>query len=195
MFAADSNNKMSSYGYQSVPNMQGTPNFGNMSNGMQQPGNITSQMMPNMMQGGFPPPMDYSAGGSLMPSMAAFAKMQAPMPPPPAPSGKNPGARFKKAPDAPKRFKSAFIIFSAEKHKEIKEHLTSQGRAEKVSRTRISLFAGVDRFNTNESYRIVSFMNCFFLASDYRYRETRFRSLARDASGRTRSMGRSSSTR
>ena len=43
--------------------------------------------------------------------------------------------KFKKAPDAPKRFKSAFIIFSAEKHKEIKEDLAQQGRAEKVSRS------------------------------------------------------------
>ena len=40
--------------------------------------------------------------------------------------------KYKKAPDAPKRFKSAFIIFSAEKHKEIKEKLASQGRVEKV---------------------------------------------------------------
>ena len=40
--------------------------------------------------------------------------------------------KFKKAPDAPKRFKSAFIIFSAQKHKEIKEDLAKQGRAEKV---------------------------------------------------------------
>ena len=43
------------------------------------------------------------------------------------------GPKYKKAPDAPKRFKSAFIIFSAEKHKEIKEDLISQGRTEKVS--------------------------------------------------------------
>lgn len=41
--------------------------------------------------------------------------------------------KYKKAPDAPKRFKSAFIIYSAEKHKEIKEDLAKQGRAEKVS--------------------------------------------------------------
>ena len=40
--------------------------------------------------------------------------------------------KYKKAPDAPKRFKSAFIIFSAEKHKEIKEDLAKQGRSEKV---------------------------------------------------------------
>ena len=40
--------------------------------------------------------------------------------------------KYKKAPDAPKRFKSAFIIFSAEKHKEIKEKLAEQGRVEKV---------------------------------------------------------------
>lgn len=43
------------------------------------------------------------------------------------------GPKYKKAPDAPKRFKSAFIIFSAEKHREIKEDLASKGRAEKVS--------------------------------------------------------------
>ena len=41
--------------------------------------------------------------------------------------------KYKKAPDAPKRFKSAFIIFSAEKHKEIKEELAKQGKTEKVS--------------------------------------------------------------
>jgi hypothetical protein len=40
--------------------------------------------------------------------------------------------RMKKAPDAPKRFKSAFIIFSAEKHREIKEALAKEGRTEKV---------------------------------------------------------------
>jgi len=49
------------------------------------------------------------------------------------PSKVNPSTRFKKAPDAPKRFKSAFIIFSAEKHKEIKEELANQGRAEKTT--------------------------------------------------------------
>lgn len=43
------------------------------------------------------------------------------------------GPKYKKAPDAPKRFKSAFIIFSAEKHKEIKDDLIQQGRTEKVS--------------------------------------------------------------
>jgi hypothetical protein len=43
------------------------------------------------------------------------------------------GAKYKKAPDAPKRFKSAFIIFSAEKHKEIKENYAKEGRIEKVS--------------------------------------------------------------
>lgn len=44
----------------------------------------------------------------------------------------NKPAKYKKAPDAPKRFKSAFIIYSAEKHKAIKEDLAKQGRAEKV---------------------------------------------------------------
>lgn len=40
--------------------------------------------------------------------------------------------KYKKAPDAPKRFKSAFIIFSAEKHREIKADLAKEGRSEKV---------------------------------------------------------------
>lgn len=61
--------------------------------------------------------------------------------PPPPPSlaavasgsSKSPAIpKFKKAPDAPKRFKSAFIIYSAEKHKEIKEEFSRQGRSEKV---------------------------------------------------------------
>jgi hypothetical protein len=47
--------------------------------------------------------------------------------------------RYKKAPDAPKRFKSAFIIFSAENHKVIKEDLAAQGRTEKVSRVIVTL--------------------------------------------------------
>jgi hypothetical protein len=42
-------------------------------------------------------------------------------------------AKLKKAPDAPKRFKSAFIIFSAEKHKQIKASKTAEGITEKVS--------------------------------------------------------------
>lgn len=55
------------------------------------------------------------------------------LPPPPIGSSKTMGSpKYKKAPDAPKRFKSAFIIFSAEKHKEIKEKLASEGRVEKV---------------------------------------------------------------
>ena len=36
-------------------------------------------------------------------------------------------------PDAPKRFKSAFIIFSAEKHREIKKKLEEEGRPEKTT--------------------------------------------------------------
>jgi len=39
--------------------------------------------------------------------------------------------KLKKCPDAPKRFKSAFIIFSSEKHKEIKKELAAKGEAQK----------------------------------------------------------------
>lgn len=35
--------------------------------------------------------------------------------------------KFKKAPDAPKRFKSAFIFFSSEKHKEIRCQMKADG--------------------------------------------------------------------
>ncbi|KAL7561874.1 hypothetical protein ACA910_014249 [Epithemia clementina (nom. ined.)] len=49
------------------------------------------------------------------------------------PSKTSAAPKYKKAPDAPKRFKSAFIIFSAEKHREIKDDLTKQGRSEKTT--------------------------------------------------------------
>jgi hypothetical protein len=41
--------------------------------------------------------------------------------------------KLKKAPDAPKRFKSAFIFFSTEKHKEIRSQLMAEGNTEKVT--------------------------------------------------------------
>jgi hypothetical protein len=56
------------------------------------------------------------------------------------PPGKHPKtttttiAQFRKAPDAPKRFKSAFILFSAEKHKEIRAQLGQKSNTERVSR-------------------------------------------------------------
>jgi hypothetical protein len=40
--------------------------------------------------------------------------------------------KYKKAPDAPRRFKSAFIFFSIEKHRQIRETLASDGEVEKV---------------------------------------------------------------
>lgn len=42
------------------------------------------------------------------------------------------GAKLKKDPNAPRRFKSAFIFFSTEKHKEIRKQLGKQGAKEKV---------------------------------------------------------------
>jgi len=50
-----------------------------------------------------------------------------------AKSPRSGSTKYKKAPDAPKRFKSAFIIFSAEKHKEIKKRLEEEGRPEKTT--------------------------------------------------------------
>lgn len=40
--------------------------------------------------------------------------------------------KYKKAPTAPKRFKSAFVLFSAEKHKEIRKEMGENGSAGKV---------------------------------------------------------------
>lgn len=49
-----------------------------------------------------------------------------------APMLKKTAAKFKKAPQAPKRFKSAFIFFSTEKHREIRSQLGDKGLSEKV---------------------------------------------------------------
>jgi hypothetical protein len=53
---------------------------------------------------------------------------------PPASAGGTKGrAKYKKAPGAPKRFKSAFIFFSTAKHKEIRKVLGEKGKdTEKV---------------------------------------------------------------
>lgn len=52
-----------------------------------------------------------------------------------------PVAKFKKAqrvvPQPPKRLRSAFIIFSAEKHKEIRAGLEAQGITEKVCMSKV----------------------------------------------------------
>jgi hypothetical protein len=41
--------------------------------------------------------------------------------------------KFKKAPGAPRRFKSSFMFFSTHKHKEIRKKLEAEGKKEKVS--------------------------------------------------------------
>ena len=40
--------------------------------------------------------------------------------------------KYKKAPEAPRRFKSAFIFFSIEMHRQIREKLASDGEVESV---------------------------------------------------------------
>jgi hypothetical protein len=81
----------------------------------------------------------FKPSGNFMPPLVPggagdFAQLPgANLPIPKGPTIPNPSApKYKKAPDAPKRFKSAFIIFSAEKHKEIKSEMAKQGRTEKV---------------------------------------------------------------
>jgi hypothetical protein len=40
--------------------------------------------------------------------------------------------KYKKAPGAPRRFKSAYMFFSTEKHRSIREELAEKGKSEKV---------------------------------------------------------------
>ena len=42
-------------------------------------------------------------------------------------------SKFKKAPQAPRRFKSAYIFFSIAKHKELREKFPNSGDEGKVS--------------------------------------------------------------
>jgi hypothetical protein len=50
--------------------------------------------------------------------------------------------KYKKAPEAPRRFKSAFIFFSIEKHREIRESLQNTGQKEKVRPLSVFLMCG-----------------------------------------------------
>ena len=47
-------------------------------------------------------------------------------------------AKFKKAPGAPRRFKSSFMFFSTEKHRSIREELKKNGETEKVGSLDVS---------------------------------------------------------
>jgi hypothetical protein len=40
--------------------------------------------------------------------------------------------KYKKAPQAPRRFKSSYMFFSTEKHKKIRKELTDKGDMSKV---------------------------------------------------------------
>lgn len=51
--------------------------------------------------------------------------------------------KYKKAPNAPRRFKSSYMFFSTQKHKEIREERAKQGEDPKVSR--VFLEGRVDR--------------------------------------------------
>jgi hypothetical protein len=74
--------------------------------------------------------------------------------------------KFKKAPEAPKRFKSAFIFFSSEKHKTIRVQLETDGVAAKV---RFSNFIS-SQLSLVEADKIKKSIDC-------RYCEARFKSL------------------
>lgn len=153
------------------------------------PGQYMSAGMGGAPMMGYPQGMGgYPAQQPMMPPMASMASFKLPpvnsggSPTPGAATGKNGGARFKKAPDAPKRFKSAFIIFSAEKHKDIKEHLATQGRTEKVrnGRSNLRLVRG-----TNSHTQFLK---------DHRHCQTSVGSMERDACRRERNVGREGSS-
>lgn len=69
------------------------------------------------------------------------------------------GGKYKKAPGAPRRFKSAFIFFSTEKHKEIRQGLGLDGAKEKVECLRRKLQGdhhGYSRLTINSIFRLNS---------------------------------------
>ncbi|GKY98825.1 hypothetical protein MPSEU_000838500 [Mayamaea pseudoterrestris] len=63
----------------------------------------------------------------------ATPQMAASTPATPAMAPAAAAQKYRKAPDAPKRFKSAFIIFSAAKHREIKDAKAKEGKHEKTT--------------------------------------------------------------
>ncbi len=44
--------------------------------------------------------------------------------------------KYTKAPQAPRRFKSAYMFFSTEKHKDFRKELAAKGENDKVSKKR-----------------------------------------------------------
>jgi hypothetical protein len=42
------------------------------------------------------------------------------------------GTKYKKAPGAPRRFTSSYMLFSTEKHRSFREELAKKGETEKV---------------------------------------------------------------
>lgn len=63
--------------------------------------------------------------------------------------------KYKKAPQAPRRFKSSYMFFSTKKHKEIRAELAEKGEGNKVSGLNIAL-----RFESTETRR---FAHPYFL--------------------------------
>lgn len=50
--------------------------------------------------------------------------------------------KYKKAPQAPRRFKSSYMFFSTKKHKEIRAELAEKGEGNKVSLRKVSPLNG-----------------------------------------------------
>jgi hypothetical protein len=99
----------------------------------------------------------------------------------PSVAKKMPAARFKKAPQAPRRFKSAFIFFSSEKHRQIREQMGEKGVTEKV--ITIMIHSGAP----SQYYHMISVHKSPL--SDNQYREAGIGGMERNASTGKRKVG------
>ena len=68
--------------------------------------------------------------------------------------------KFKKAPQAPRRFKSAYMFFSTDKHKSIREDMDREGVVAKVSTD--SMVRCFEEMLGKARYRQL-FFGCFFV--------------------------------
>jgi len=69
-----------------------------------------------------------------------------------SPASKRLPSKYKKARDAPKHFKSAFILFSSEKHRQINRKLKQEGKVKKVRKEKTNQTSEVANFISYKCY-------------------------------------------
>lgn len=113
---------------------------------------------------------------------------------PPASAAIKGRAKYKKAPGAPKRFKSAFIFFSTAKHKEIRKKLGAEGNGtEKVRPVIVIWYLACRESNSISLIQTTSLAHLLFYCTfciDYQRGQASFRSLERTVKGGSRKVGR-----